>query len=57
VLAGTTAKGAAWASVRMLDWAQTTTVMAGTTAVGAALACNRLFEVGSDSHCVGGDDC
>jgi hypothetical protein len=32
-------------------------VVAGTTAECSALACVRLIDVGSDSHCGGGDDC
>jgi hypothetical protein len=52
-----TVEGAVWPVFFCSTRAQKATVVAGTIAEGTALACVRLFEVGSDSHCGGGDDC
>jgi hypothetical protein len=46
-----------WPVFACSTWAQTATVVAGKMAEGAALASVRLFDMGSDSHCGGGEDC
>jgi hypothetical protein len=45
-----------WPLFDWTAWAQPATMQAGTTGEGASLASDRLVDVGSDSHRVGGHD-
>jgi hypothetical protein len=56
VVARTTGKDAALASVLSVAWAQPVTIVAGTTGEGTALACVRSVGVGSARHSGGGND-
>ena len=52
--AGTIGECAPLASVRLVGFAQTATVVASKTGDGAPLASDRLVGMGSASHCGGG---
>ena len=45
-----------WPLFDRSSWSQPATVKEGKAGVGPALASIRLFEVGSASHCGGGND-